>query len=360
MAKSLPPNSSIKLDHNLQAAIHAAMMLYLIRNEDEVYVSQVYPSSKVRWMATVDLNEPIGGSKILNLVDLTTAHDPLINPPHKFIYNIHLLKSNLQKTFRRQMWTEALATLVQMIYQDPVETLRRLPVILLEDSLLYPHLYNKIIWLQFATSKDYILNKVDVQTLVDALATGLESASRYNLAETASAKARSIEKTGFWEQPLTAREAYIGARLRSLAGGMKGDTKFLHVLALRALADDLPLETEYSSVDVEDIEEFSTSQHMVPQAIDFHCCPQILRDLPYKDAIWWHWSSPNTRPIKDRDAELESGKEQAHRIQHEKTFQDIERSLHVYAKFQISEMATKRTKAEKVKTLDSWLKHPKI
>ena len=330
------------------------MSLYLIRNEEEVYLSKSYPSSKVRWMATVDLNEQIGNSKILNLVDLTPAHHPLINPPHKYVYNIHLLTSNLQKTVRRQMWTEALATLLQMIYQDPVETLRRLPVILLEDGLLYPHLYNKLIWLQFATSKDYVLSKVDVQTVIDALATGLESASRYNLATTTPRSAREAEKTGLWEQPVPAREAYIGARLRSLAGGMKGDTKFLHVLALRALTEDLPLETEYSSVDVEEAEEFSPSQHMIPQAIDFHCCPQILKDLPYKDAIWWHWSSPNTRRINDRDSELETGKEQAHRIQHEKTFQDIERSLHVYAKFQISEMATKRKKAEKIKTLDSW------
>ncbi len=325
-------------------------MLYFIRGVEDTTLQQEPPATKAKWIAQVELQQPIGGSKQLLLADLCTQEP--INPPNKFEYNIHLLKSNLQKTFRRQLWQPCLATLLQMIYQDPIETLRRLPVVLLEDSMLYPHLYNKIIWLEFATSKGYRLSKLDVQTIVDAVATGLESGGRYNLALPVPAEGAP---SSFWLRDPAEREAYIGPRLRSLAGGMKFDTKFLHVLAQRALTSDLPLETEYTSVDVEDVEEFSPSEHMIPESIDFHCCPQILKDLPHKDAIWWHWSSINTRPIKDKDAAVEEGREQAHRIQHEKTYENIERALNVYAKFQIDAMIRQRVKAKKVITLDKWL-----
>jgi hypothetical protein len=328
-------------------------MLYFIRSVEDTTLQQEAPQMKAKWMAQIEIHEPIGGSKQLLLADLCTQEAEA--PQHKFEYNIHLLKSNLQKTFRRQLWQPCLATLLQMIYQDPIETLRRLAVILLEDSLLYPHLYNKIIWLQFATGKGYRLSKLDVQTIVDAVATGLESASRYNLALSADTTAAP---SSFWLRDPAQREAYIGPRLRSLAGGMKFDTKFLHVLAQRALTSDLPLETEYTSVGVEDVEEFSPAEHMIPESIDFHCCPQILKDLPYKDAIWWHWSSINARPIKDKDAAVEEGREQAHRIQHEKTYENIERALNVYAKFQIDAMTRQRIKAKKIITLDKWL-HPK-
>jgi hypothetical protein len=332
-------------------------MLYFIRTEEDISLESEAPHSKARWMAQIDLHEPIAGSKILTHVDFTAAQTVPAQPQHKFEYNIHLLKSNLQKSFRRQLWQPCLATLLQMIYQDPAETLRRLPVILLEDSMLYPHLYNKVIWLQFATSRGYRLGAQDIQIIIDALATGLESASRYNLSLVlpTAATATVPEKTSFWQRPPAAREAYIGPRLRSLAGGMKFDTKFLHVLALRALTADLPLETEYSSVDLADIEEFAPSKHMIPQAIDFHCCPQILKDLPHKETIWWHWSSLNTRPINDRDGAVEEGREKAHRIQHEKTYENIERALQVNAHHQIDMMAANRKKPQKNITLDNWL-----
>lgn len=334
-------------------------MLYLIRNEEEVITLQSEPAcGKAKWLAQIDLNEPIINSKQLTLIDLTlSTRQPPYTLPHKSEYNIHLLKSNLQKTFRRQLWTEALATLLQMLYQDPQETLRRLSVILLEDSLLYPHLYNKVIWLQYATSRGYRLIQQDIQTIIDALATGLESSARYNLslASVPEGTTEATEKTTFWQRNPAQREAYIGPRLRSIAGGMKFDTKFLHVLAQRALANELTLETEYCSVDLADIEEFSPAKHMIPQAIDFHCCPQILKDIPHKDAIWWHWSSKNTRPIQDHDQAVEEGREEAHRIQHENTYNDIERALHVNARHQIEIMSANRKKPQKNLTLDNWL-----
>jgi hypothetical protein len=332
-------------------------MLYFIRGTCGCEISLSAPEEKYRWQATIQLSEsPMAGiSTTLCLVDCTPASPLLFKPgdppPHKYEYNVHLLKSNLQKCFRRRLYTEAMATAKQLLFQDPTELLRRLPVILLEDGLLYPYLYNQVVWLQFAHSKGYQLTKEDAQIILDATCTGLESATRYNLSYSPVSKGA----TAFRDASTAASDAFIGPRLRSLAGGMKFDTTFLRALAFRALQEDLPLESEYSSIDLDDVEEFLPINHMIPQAVDFHACPFLLETIPHKDAIWWHWSSLNTRPIKDHQAEIAEGSEKAHRIQHEQTYKNIERTLHVNAKSTIDQMARERKKTKKTNTLDGWL-----
>ncbi len=352
-------------------------MLYFIRESCGCEVALKQPQQKPRWQATVQLSEPpaTGLPTTLCLMDMSSPAPLLFPPgeapPHKYEYNVHLLKSNLQKCFRRRLYTETMATAQQLLFQDPTELLRRLPVILLEDSLLYPYLYNQVIWLQFAHSKGYQLTKEDAQIILDATCTGLESQARYNLAYGRAAllggslalrdndinyspTGTAASTTAYTTATATARDAFIGPRLRSLAGGLKGDTAFLRVLAFRALQGDLPLETEYSSMDLS--EEFLPAKHMIPQAVDFHACPFILETIPHKDAIWWHWSSHNERPIKDHQAAVAEGAEQAHRIQHEQTYKNIERTLHVNAQSTIDQMTRERKKTKKTNTLDGWLR----
>jgi hypothetical protein len=333
-------------------------MLYFIRGTCGCEISLNAPEEKHRWQAPVQLSEALLATTTLCLVDCTPA-SPLLfkpgdTPPHKYEYNLHLLKSNLQKCFRRRLYTEAMATAKQLLFQDPTELLRSLSLILLEDGLLYPYLYNQLVWLQFAHSKGYQLTKEDAQIILDATCTGLESATRYNLSYSGSAAKGT---NAFRDASTAAREAFIGPRLRSLAGFVrkKFDTTFLRVLAFRALQEDLPLESEYSSIDLDDVEEFIPIKHMIPQAVDFHACPFLLETIPHKDAIWWHWSSLNTRPIKDYQADIAEGADQAHRIQHEQTYKNIERTLHVNAKSTIDQMARERKKTKKTNTLDGWL-----
>ena len=333
-------------------------MLYFIRTECGCELRLEALTEKPRWQAVVQLSEPpaAGLSKQLCLVDTAPPAEllfkPGTEPPHKYAYNIHLLKSNLQKCFRRRLYTETMATAKQLLFQDPTEMLRRLPVILLEDGLLYPYLYNQVVWLQFAHSKGYELTVEDAQIILDATCTGLESPTRYNLnyQGTSPAIARPFQSTSSEN-----RESFIGPRLRSLAGGMKFDTTFLRVLAFRALMEDLPLETEYSSMELGEVEEFAPVKHMIPQAVDFHACPFLLETIPHKDAIWWHWSSLNTRPIKDHQADIAEGADNAHRIQHEQTYKNIERTLQVNARSTIDNMMRDRKKTKKTNTLDGWL-----
>lgn len=333
-------------------------MLYFIRTDCGCEVSTSDPPQKPRWQAIVQLSETpaTGLSQQLCLIDTAPQGELLFKPgdppPHKYEYNVHLLKSNLQKCFRRRLYTETMATAKQLLYQDPTEFLRRLPVILLEDSLLYPYLYNQVVWLQFAHSKGYQLTVEDARILMDSVCTGLESSTRYNLSYSPAA---TTGPKAFCGASTAAQEAFIGPRLRSLAGGIKFDTSFLRVLAFRAFMGDLPLEPEYSSLDLEEVEEFSPAIHMIPQAVDFHACPFLLETIPHKDAIWWHWSSLNARPIKDHQAEIAEGADKAHRIQHEQTYKNIERTLHVNARSTIDNMMRDRKKTKKTNTLDGWL-----
>jgi hypothetical protein len=336
-------------------------MLYFIRTDCGCELRMEALPEKPRWQALVQLTEsPAAGlSQQLCLVDTsppgTLLFKPGEPPPHSYIYNVHLLKSNLQKCFRRRLYTETMATAKQLLYQDPTEMLRRLPVILLEDSLLYPYLYNQVVWLQFAHSKGYELTVEDAQIILDATCTGLESPARYNLSYQGTTTEARTGSKAFHATSRENRDAFIGPRLRSLAGGMKFDTNFLRVLAFRALMEDLPLETEYSSMELADAEEFAPVKHMIPQSVDFHACPFLLETIPHKDTIWWHWSSLNTRPIKDHQADIAEGADNAHRIQHEQTYKNIERTLHVNARSTIDNMMRDRKKTKKTNTLDGWL-----
>ena len=332
-------------------------MLYFIRTDCGCEILAEAPAEKPRWQAIIQLSEPpaTGLPHQLILVDTVRPSKPPFKPSHTYEYNVHLLKSNLEKCFRRRLYTETMATAKQLLFQDPAELLRTLPIILIEDSLLYPYLYNQVVWIQLAHSKGYQLTTEDAQILMDATCTGLESSTRYNSSFSSGEGASAGTRT-FQSAAAAAREAFIGPRLYSLS--KKGRASHLRVLAFRALIEDLPLETEYSSMDLADTEEFSPSIHMIPQAVDFQACPFLLETIPHKDAIWWHWSSPNTRPIQDHQQDIAEGAEKAHRIQHEATYKNIERTLHVNARSTIDIMNRDRKKAKKINTLDCWLVKP--
>ncbi len=336
--------------------------MYLIRNrrEDHVRISQQPPAGRPHWSAEIHLRAPIAGTQRLIIVDEVPHRDydyPIFPPggpaPHAAEYNIHYLKSNLQKTFRRGQEIPCLATTIQLINQDPQEALRRIAVVLLEDASLCPYVYNQVIWLMYANSKGYKLRESDRQAVADAVATGLEMPARYNL--DALPPGAAMATPAFWSAGLEAQEAAIGPALRAGAGGMAFDTRFLTVLAERALASQLRIEDLALAVDLKSIPEFNVDEHMLLEAIDFHCYPRLLDDLPYKDAIWWHWSSPNTRSIVDIGAETVAAREAAERARWYDTFRSIEGALRYTAGVQLGRMKGEKTRPAVVTTLDMWL-----
>jgi hypothetical protein len=318
-------------------------------------------TSKVTFIAQIQLQSPIAGQQMVTIVDHIRGGAPWLWKP-KYTYDVSPLISNFQKCIRRKLVEPALATAKQLLAQDPIIFLRRLTIILLEDTLLQPFIYSQVAWLMAAVGKRYILTVDDVQVIMDSIVTALEAESRYDLTATSE---EPIMDEKYWlcyeETDAVLRSAFVGIRLRALAGGMKGDAAFMERLALRVRAQQLPLQTEISTVDPEDIPEFTVAEHMQTAAIDFHCCPQLLemvrsetalKSTDIQEAIWWHRSSLN-----ERNAPHEAY-ERAERFKTSLTWGQIARTVSGYAESRLRLLDEKKARTIPVKTLDAWFKAP--
>jgi hypothetical protein len=218
-------------------------------------------------------------------------------PEHKEsvpLYNVSVLKSNLQKCIRRGKGNEAAATARQLLFQDPNELLRRLPILMCEDTMLCAPLFCKLVWLMAAVSKGYRIHAGDAQTVYDAVQTMIDAPGRYNGAVEPAHEPASADPA----DP-TVDAAF---RIRIAYGGMASDCDLLERLRRRfATLPQIPPRK------AEPPEPFDPAKHLLPEAIDYHCFPALLTEHPEipKAAIWWHWSSPNARPVVgDGAAEL--------------------------------------------------------
>lgn len=320
-------------------------------------------SSKASFIAQIQLPSAIGGQHMVTLVDQVRGGGPWLWKP-KYTYDAAPLISNFQKCVRRQLVEPALATAKQLLAQDPATFLRRLAIVLLEDALLQPSVYAQVAWLSAAIGKKYTLTVDDVQVIMDAIVTALEASERYDLHAEVEGAA-SDERYWLSSEPETVKSAYVGIRLRALAGGMKGDAAFMERLARRILAMQLQFQSEVSTVDPEDIPEFTVSEHMQTAAIDFHCCPQLLEIVRLEaglkasvvqEAIWWHRSSLNERTAPDSTAIYE----RAERFKTSQTWAQIARIVSTYAESRLRSLEEKKVRLGPTRTLDSWFKTGKV
>lgn len=336
------------------------MPIYFVRTDEGATFMRTAPPGVPRWHDIVQLGEPICGADHVHLLDFGVggAGQRWLAPP-TYTYSLPQLKSNFQKTMRRQLVEPCLATAKQLLAQDPSDFLRRLGVVLLEDSLLQPALYCQIIWLMYAVGKRYTLKVADVQVIFDAIVTGLESMKRYDLA---AEPAAPVTDADLWLRCQEERDSYLSIRLRSLAGGMKCDASFLRRLAFRSLRSQLGIEAEISTVDLDEIPDFDPDSHMVCWAIDFHCCSYVLGEVAAacttspneaKAAIWWHWSSLNERPCETEAQRLE---EAAQRFRYSEHAEKMSQRMMVLSQSAIRDMKAMRTRTVQSNTLDKWFK----
>ena len=303
---------------------------------------------------------------MVTLVDQVRGGQPWLWKP-KYTYDAAPLISNFQKCIRRQLVEPALATAKQLLAQDASTFLRRLAIVLLEDALLQPAIYAQVAWLMAAVGKKYTLTVEDVQVIMDSIVTALDAGERYDLQAEAEGAA-SEERHWLSSEPqsgYTVRSAYAGIRLRALAGGMKFDSAFMERLARRILARQLQFQSEVSTVEIDDIPEFSVAEHMQTAAIDFHCCPQLLEIVRLEsglkaaivqDAIWWHRSSLNERTSPDSTTTYE----RAERFKTSQTWAQIARTVSTYAESRLRSLEEKKVRVGPTRTLDAWFKTGKV
>ena len=211
--------------------------------------------------------------------------------------NIPLLKSNLQKAVRRCQTDIAIKSALAIIQRDPLELLRRLPIIYIEDVCLMDS-YPIVVWLMMA-EKEHPLDSNDIDILLNIVKTLCETQTYYD---------DSIDYTKEFElahnnlQDLENKDSTLAVYYRSQYGGMKGDMKMLRNSVY--YYSERPSEIEKTIYDCINYAELGGNLEIMPEAIDFHPFPQMIKTLvkqtnldnnDIKECIWFVESGVNIR-----------------------------------------------------------------
>ena len=233
-------------------------------------------------MGVVVTNYPLLGQ--VHVVDQHEPVRPTLLPTASRAYSVPILKSNIQKTFRRRL-PGCLPTVRQLLRQDPSECLRRLPIVLVENGSVNAEGFSILVWLMAAHSKGYRLTVEDEETIL-----------------------RIVHQS--WTSPHTldpwtaatdsAVEVSCSFYMRAAYGGMDGDQRLL--IRCADTAKHLSFLPPPPSLP-EEVQAFDPRKHMTLEAIDFHCSSVLtsvqkatgLAASALREAMWEHWSAPNVR-----------------------------------------------------------------
>ena len=155
--KSKPPlHLSFHLDESLRVRLSYPMT---VETEWTPPVWSVLMNVRDKFSKIPDLDNPNQPSSIKIEVTVSTDLPSYINQPIRWVryhsqLSVPVLKSILQKSIRRRKPLPAVRVAMELADKALGELLRRLPVIMFEDSYLHPDL-NLLIWTMMAFTKDY-------------------------------------------------------------------------------------------------------------------------------------------------------------------------------------------------------------
>jgi hypothetical protein len=206
-------------------------------------------------------------------------------------YGVPLIKSNLQKAIRRRDHQIAIQSALALVQMAPMELLRRLPIIYIEDVCLMDS-YPIVVWLMMS---DQGLTSIDIDILLHIVNSLCSCESFFPYVKNDLCYAYSHES-------LQNSDALLSLHYRSLYGGMKGDMQMLKVSIdyYRMHPNEIG-QTAYNCIDYSII---NTNIDVLIEAIDFHCYPQMLHTLnklthidkdTIKKCIWFVESGYNVR-----------------------------------------------------------------
>jgi hypothetical protein len=253
------------------------MLFLLLDANRDVHVHTEDPGGC--WKHEVQFREPhFQGHKRLTLVS-TLAPRPYTLPTPPLTYSLPVLKSNLQKAVRRGATQAAVATVFQILCQgieDQTELFRRLPIILLEDTLLHPVILPRWIWWMLAHSRGYRLSEGDIRQLladVAFVANSECSPFRDHLTKDTSDAVLSVDSPHVC--------ALFCIWIRSQWGGMTGDMAWLRGLCHRWSCRS----ADWNRLSWDRVPPWTDSwplfrcEDALPEAVDFHCCVAMRTDL---------------------------------------------------------------------------------
>lgn len=233
---------------------------------------------------------------------------PNIDPTRK-----PLIKSNLQKCIRRRLASKAVRSMYSLMAISPFEALRRLFIIILEDTLPIPALPT-LVWFMMATSKAYSLATKQVEWILGVV---------YLVCTKVELRRPSKEKLPIGPLTDNSIETQIlwSMAFRRAYGGMEGDQEMMESLGglwYRTFIEKSGREwecwlelrkLEVDPVDLSSLGSFIPGKVLIPACVDQHSRPQII---PYirniypnidendiKGTIWLCRSRLNKRPKID-------------------------------------------------------------
>jgi hypothetical protein len=215
-------------------------------------------------------------------------------------YGIPLLKSNLQKAIRRCDNSIAIQSSLAILQKNPLELLRRLPIIYIEDVCLMDS-YSIIIWLMIA-DKNYNLTTTDIDIILNIVNSLCNCKEYFNFGEN---DCENESEYNFSHESLQDYPNYnelLSIYYRSKYGGMKGDMLMLKTAVEFYKKSTIKIpKTSYNCVEIDKIE---INIEILVEAIDFHPFPQLLNSLSMitkinkqtiKDLLWFIESGYNIR-----------------------------------------------------------------
>jgi hypothetical protein len=217
----------------------------------------------------------------------------------EFVFNkqthldVPLLKSNLQKAIRRRYTMVAVSSMLALLSKSPTELFRRLPIIYIEDVCLMTS-FPIVVWFMMADKK-YVIKKLDVFILVNIIISLCCTDEVYtdpslNISEICQKDEYLVDEHD---------DAIMALIIRLQYGGMKGDMEMLKKAIDHYKRGRIIVETEW----LDEIR-YEHNVEVLPEAIDFHPYPQMLRDINkstyiqsdlVKKTIWLAESGVNYR-----------------------------------------------------------------
>jgi len=210
--------------------------------------------------------------------------------------DVPLLKSNLQKAIRRKDKKTAISTMITMLSKSSTELFRRLPIIYIEDVCLMTS-FPIVVWFMM-TDKEYIIKNLDVFILVNIIISLCDTDEVYDDPSFDITTEEEEDLFGI-NKPNENDDAILALKIRSKYGGMKGDMEMLKEAIDHYKRGRIIVDTEWSDKIV-----YSHNVEVLPEAIDFHPYPQMLRDINkathiqcelVKKTIWLAESGVNYR-----------------------------------------------------------------
>jgi len=229
-------------------------------------------------------------------------HIPIITTD----YNVPLLKSNLQKAVRRCDNQIAIQSSLAILQKEPMELLRRLPIIYIEDVCLLDS-YPIVVWLMMV-DKEYTMTVTDIDIILHIVNSLCNCRLYFDF--------RSNDKVyNFSHKSLQDYEncnELLSLYYRSEYGGMKGDMQMLKTSIDYYIHNHSEIqETIYNCIDYDKLD---TDLEILVEAIDFHPFPQMLPTLSritkidkqiIKECIWFVESGYNSRkPLTIENSKL--------------------------------------------------------